>query len=230
MKKKIKPSNKAVAYIRVSTKDQKTSLLSQEERIRAYCVMANLDLTAVLVEQDVSGKIPLYDRPEGEKIKELISSGCSHVVSVKLDRIFRNAADALVTSENWLTQGVNLHIIDTGGSNVNTGSSMGRMFLTILAGFAEFERTVISERTSTALQHKKANGSVYCPQTPYGLTSTNGKLVENKEESAVIEKMRELRSGGMGYRKIARELNYSGIKSKLGGSWYPYSVARILST
>ena len=129
-------SNKAVGYLRVSTKDQETSLREQEERIRAYCVSAQLELAVLLVERDVSGKMPLYERPRGSEIKDWLVAGCSHVVSVKLDRIFRNCVDALVTAEGWLKDGINLHVIDIGGANINTGSSIGRMCLTMLAGFA----------------------------------------------------------------------------------------------
>ena len=41
-----------------------------------------------------------------------------------------------------------------GGQAINSKSAMGKMFLTMMAGFAELERNVIAERTSVALQHK----------------------------------------------------------------------------
>ena len=37
---------------------------------------------------------------------------------------------------------------------------MGKIIVTMLAGFAEFERNVISERTATALSFKKRSGQV----------------------------------------------------------------------
>jgi DNA invertase Pin-like site-specific DNA recombinase len=47
-----------------------------------------------------------------------------------------------------------------GGQSVNKASSMGKMLITILAGFAELERNMIAERTTAALRHKKAHGEV----------------------------------------------------------------------
>ena len=57
---------KALCYIRVSTLEQSTqgvSLEAQEERLRAYCAMAKLDVVAVLREEGVSGARSLGLRP-----------------------------------------------------------------------------------------------------------------------------------------------------------------------
>ncbi len=43
--------------------------------------------------------------------------------------------------------------MDVGGQTINTAVAMGRMLLTVMAGFAEPERNVIVERTVAALQH-----------------------------------------------------------------------------
>ena len=36
-----------------------------------------------------------------------------------------------------------MHLLDMGGMALNTGTAMGRMWLTMLAGFAEFERNLM---------------------------------------------------------------------------------------
>ena len=41
------------------------------------------------------------------------------------------------------------------------------MFLTMMAGFGQFERDLIAERTAGALRHKKAHRNVY-NHTPLG--------------------------------------------------------------
>jgi DNA invertase Pin-like site-specific DNA recombinase len=50
--------------------------------------------------------------------------------------------------------------IKVGAQSINTSSAIGRIFLTMIAGFAKLERNLISERTTTALQHKKSHGEV----------------------------------------------------------------------
>jgi DNA invertase Pin-like site-specific DNA recombinase len=77
-------------------------------------------------------------RPRSD-FKGSLTSGVSHVVALKLDRVFRNAADALVTVRAWTDAGIALHLVDMAGISLDTNSSMGTLFLTMLAAFGEFE-------------------------------------------------------------------------------------------
>src|SRR5579872_113252 len=124
------PCTKAVAYIRASTGHQEITPKDQREKIETYCKLNGLDLVEVITERGVSAKIKLAKRPEGAKLVALLESGVCHIVALKLDRLFRNAGDALATVEEWEAAGVHLHLIDMGGQPVNTASSMGKMILT----------------------------------------------------------------------------------------------------
>ena len=81
------------------------------------------------VERAVSGSTPLADRPEGKRLLSTIGRG-DVVVSAKLDRAFRSAADALAVLEELKDQGVGLHLIDLGGDVCGNGIS--KMVFTIL--------------------------------------------------------------------------------------------------
>ena len=115
-----------------------------------------------------------------------------HIVALKLDRLFRSAIDEVATVDEWQSAGVSLHLVDMNGMCLDSSSSMGRMFLTMLAGFAEFERNVISERAIAALGHKKRTGKVY-NHVPYGYQAVDGALVADPTEQAVIARMADLR-------------------------------------
>ena len=222
----------AVIYLRVSTADQAehgVSLDAQQERLTAYAVANGLEVAGILRESAISGTIPLADRPEGEKLTQMVSSGqVRHVIALKLDRLFRSAVDALSTTAEWDKQGIALHLVDMGGQSLNTGSAMGRMMLTMMAGFAQFERDLTAERTTAALAHKKLNSQAYSP-TPYGKDRDGERLTENAQEQGIINKMRELRDNGSSLRGIADHLNSNGIKSKQGKQWYASSVGYILN-
>src|SRR5215467_9064020 len=183
---------KAVAYVRVSTGKQDLSLYAQEERIRLYCKLNHLDLVEVIRERGVTAKIKLNKRPEGSRIGKLTAAGVCHIVALKLDRLFRNAVDALSHVEEWEQAGIALHLVDIGGQSVNTASSMGKMLITMLAGFAEFERNMIEERTTAALAHKKARREVF-NHLPFGLYVKDGTPETDPKEQAEIEKMANLR-------------------------------------
>ncbi|MDQ7824635.1 MAG: recombinase family protein [Candidatus Eremiobacteraeota bacterium] len=68
----------------------------QEERVRAYCVMAGLEIVAVIREEGVSAGKMLSKRPGGIELLNLIKrKQASHGAALKLDRLFRDAEDAL---------------------------------------------------------------------------------------------------------------------------------------
>ena len=221
----------AVLYIRVSTLDQAehgVSLDAQEERLRAYATAQGLSVVAVLREEAISGTVPLSDRPDGRKLVELVTTGkARHVVALKLDRLFRSAVDALQTTAEWDRRGVSLHLVDMGGQSLNTGSAMGRMMLTMMAGFAQFERDLTAERTKAALAHKRNAGAAYSP-TPYGKVREGDALRNDATEQWIIARIRAMRSAGLALRGIADRLNGEGIRSKQGRTWYASTVAYIL--
>ena len=222
----------AVIYLRVSTADQAehgVSLDAQQERLTAYAIANGLEVAGILRESAISGTIPLADRPEGVKLTEMVSSGqVRHVIALKLDRLFRSAVDALSTTAEWDKQGIALHLVDMGGQSLNTGSAMGRMMLTMMAGFAQFERDLTAERTTSALAHKKANNQAYSP-TPYGKDRDGERLTDNTEEQGVITKMRELRDESLSFRGIAEYLNSNGIISKQGKGWHASTVRYVIN-
>ena len=222
---------KAIAYTRVSTQEQAlqgVSLEAQEARLRAYCSLAGLELVEIVREEGVSGGKPLAARPGGARLLEALESGeAVHVVALKLDRLFRDAVDAMGKSKEWDAAGVSLHLVDMGGQAINTGSAMGRFFLTMMAGFAELERNLISERTSAALQHKIAQGE-HVGAPPMGFDMVEGALVENQEELATVKRIKELRAEGYTLRRVAAILTEEGYPTKRGGSWGPATVSNIL--
>ena len=104
-----KDSPGAVLYIRVSTDEQAVhgvSLGAQEERLRAYCTMRGLEVIDLIRDEGVSAFKPLRTRSGGAGLLRAISSGqATHIVTLKLDRLFRNAADALTLTEAWSGSG-----------------------------------------------------------------------------------------------------------------------------
>lgn len=222
---------KAVCYIRVSTEEQArggVSLAAQEERLAAYCKMTGLEIVKVIREEGVSAGKPLATRPGGERLLQLVArKKVKHVVALKLDRLFRDAEDALHQTKAWDKAGIALHLVDMGGQTLNTATAMGRFFLNMMAGFAELERNLIAERTATALAHKKTHREVYSP-TPYGFDRVEESLTENAQEQETLAQIFAWRQAGWSLRKIAAELNRRGVPTKQGGQWYASTVRYLL--
>ncbi|GBF33362.1 integrase [Desulfocucumis palustris] len=226
-------SNKAVLYIRVSTDEQSktgVSLDAQEEKLLTYCKLMDLEPVKVIREEGVSAFKPLASRPGGRELTNMINKKqVQHVVVLKLDRLFRNAEDALNRTKIWEKAGISLHLVDMGGQTINTATAMGKMFITIMAGFAELERNLTSERTKMALTHKKDNRRAY-GHAPYGYRLEEDNLVEVPEELAVIQQIFRWYDQGWRHQRIASELNRLNVPTKNGGKkWYPSTLKAILN-
>jgi DNA invertase Pin-like site-specific DNA recombinase len=222
---------KAIGYCRVSTEEQAVrgvSLADQEERLRAYCAAAGLELAGVIREEGVSGGRPLASRPGGAELLRLVRAGIvGHVVAVKLDRLFRDAGDCLAQTKAWDRAGMALHLIDLGGQAVNTASAMGRFFMSTMAACAELEKNLTGERTAAALAHKKRHRQAYAP-TPYGFDRVGSELIPNRTEQGTVATIRTMRDDGASLRAIAKRLNADGIPTKTGKHWRAGTVHYIL--
>ncbi len=223
--------NASIGYARVSTEEQREkgmSLADQEEKLKAYAVAKGLTVSQIVTE-DISGYKYLRERPGGQDILDAIQrQTVQHVICCKLDRMFRDAGDALVLSRKWQEKGITLHLIDIG---VDTSSPHGRMFFTVMAGAAEMERNMIALRTRDALQYRKKHRLVYCRFAPYGWRKEGRKLVAIPEEQKIIAQIRAWRSEDkpVSFSRIAKRLNARKTPTKNGGKrWYMSTVKYIL--
>jgi len=222
----------AALYLRVSTEEQArdgVSLSVQEERLTAYCKLANLKIVAIISDEGVSGSKPISTRLGGQKLQKLVSSQqITNIVALKLDRLFRDAENALHMTRAWEKAGIDLHLVDQNGEVLSTRGAYGRMLLTIMAAFAELERNMISDRTEAALAHKKARKEVYSP-IPYGFNRVGDSLVENPKELRIIALIQGWRERGWTLGRIAAELGALQVPTKNCRTWHGSTIRQILA-
>lgn len=199
------------AYSRVSTGRQASegeSLDVQRRQIEGYAVMHRLQVAEVVVEEGVSGSIPITDRPAGGALFAKLQAG-DVVIAAKLDRMFRSALDALTVVEDLKRRGVRLHLIDLGGDIA--GNGLSKLFLTIAAAFAEAERDRIRERVSNSKADQKARGRFLGGTVPFGYRVDDGALVEVPEQQEAIREMVALRAEGHSLRAVAETMRGKGF-------------------
>jgi putative DNA-invertase from lambdoid prophage Rac len=198
-------------YCRVSTTRQAEegeSLDVQRRQIEGYCHMHGLDLDQIVVEEGVSGSVPVADRPAGGAMFSKLVRG-DIVIAPKLDRLFRSALDALQVVEALKARGVKLHLLDLGGDIA--GNGLSKLFLTIAAAFAEAERDRIRERVSQVKADQKARGRFLGGSRPFGWRKAeDGSLVEIVEEQEAICEIVALRAAGKPLRAIAEAMKAKG--------------------
>jgi DNA invertase Pin-like site-specific DNA recombinase len=207
-------ANRVFGYCRVSTTEQAdegASLAAQQQQITGYCMMKGWQVAEFFVERAVSGSVPLADRPEGQRLLAAAGKG-DIIVTAKLDRAFRSAADALAVLEEFKDQGIALHMIDLGGDV--TGNGISKMVFTILAAVAEGERDRITERIRDAKRHLTSQGVFSGGRKPFGFDIVQDgdvqRMVPNAAEQSVIERMKAMRAAGATYRAIGGEVGMFG--------------------
>ena len=199
-------------YVGVSTARQAEEGLSldmQRRQVEGYALMHGLALDRASVEERVSGSVPLDERTAGGKLMSLVGRG-DGVVAAKLDGAFRSALDALQVVQEFGRRGVALHLLDVGGDVAN---GYGRLFVTIVAAFAEAERDRIRERIADVKRDQRGQGRFLGGRRPFGYRVTGGgELVEDGREQAALARARELRAGGASLRGIAAALAAEGVE------------------
>lgn len=103
-----------------------------------------------------------------------------------------------------------LHLLDVGGDVAN---GHGRLFMTIVAAFAEAERDRVRERIGDVKRDQRDQRRFLGGKRPFGYRVTGeGELVPDEREQAALAKARELRAGGASLRKIAAALAAEGVE------------------
>jgi putative DNA-invertase from lambdoid prophage Rac len=198
-------------YCRVSTMKQANegeSLDVQRRQIEGYALMQGLALDDVVVEEGVSGSIPVAERPAAGSLFANLTKG-DVVIAPKLDRLFRSALDALKVVEDLKKRGVALHLLDLGGDI--SGNGLSKLFLTIAAAFAEAERDRIRERIGQVKADQKARGRYLGGKMPFGFRrGTAGDLIPDEGEQEAIREMVSLRAQGRPLRAIADAVRAKG--------------------
>lgn len=216
----------AIGYIRVSTEkqaDKGVSLEAQQAKIEHWCKANGYELLKVYVDAGISGK-------RMDTRKELLAALASlkkgmALVSYSLSRLARSTKDLIEISELVAKKKGDLVSLS---ESIDTTTAAGKMMFQMLAVLSEFERNLTAERTSGALQHKKATGQKYTNQTPYGFEAIEGRLVQVQQEAEVVAEIQSARAGGSTLQAIADSLNGRGIPTKTGKQWAPATIHLLL--
>ena len=134
-------------YARVSTLGQSregNSLESQVDLLNEYGCNE-------IIKEAYSGKT--MERPEFMKLICKLKKGDTLVVC-KLDRFARTTIEGVQTVQELFNRGIKVHILNMG---MVEDTHIGRLILTIMLAFAQYEREMIIERTQMGKAQARKN-------------------------------------------------------------------------
>lgn len=138
-------SKKTFGYARVSTRHQ-----HEDRQVKALSEYG-IRQEDIYVDK-VSGL--KEHRPALDKLLSLLQEGDTVVVS-SFDRLARSTKQLLELAERFQKEGVRLVSLK---ENLDTSTPQGKLFFTISAAFAEFERSLIEERREEGTEIAKERG------------------------------------------------------------------------
>lgn len=222
-------------YIRVSTEEQVKegySIGAQKEMLKAYCTSQDWTSYKFYVDEGISAKDT--NRPQLKLMLDHVKQGLVEKVLVyRLDRITRSVRDLHEILEIFEQHDCSF-ISST--EPYDTSTAVGRLFITLVAAMAQWERENTGERVSMVLLERAKDGE-WLAQAPYGfkkikIKGKNGKMIStlkhDKETMPVLEDMIKKTKEGYSMRQLANYLNDSGIPTLRGYQWHITSIQGML--
>jgi DNA invertase Pin-like site-specific DNA recombinase len=208
----IPEGNMDVGYARVSSLDQDPQLqINALERAGAWPI----------VQEKVSGVAKA--RPVRDEVLRMAKPGDTITVW-KLDRWGRSVTDLLEVIDNLVQRGVRFRVLT---QPIDTSSAFGRMQLTLLAAFAEFERSLIIERTMAGRQRRLDEGKHPGGPALYGFKKDHVTVIES--EARLLREGAKRVLEGEPLNRIVDDWNKRGLRTRAGSRWQVKTLRRILA-
>lgn len=215
-------------YVRVSTQEQAKegfSIPAQLESLRAFCKSQGWEITEEYIEEGKSAKD--LDRPKMQEMMKAIKKKKFDLVLVyRLDRLTRSVSDLYDLLSFFEDYNVKFR---SATEVYDTTTAMGRLFLTLVAALAQWERENLAERVRFGIEQMIDEGKRPGGHSPYGYKfKKNFECEIIEEEAKWVRKIFEWYSEGFGYRKISDRLNELKVKPRIARAWSHNTIFTML--
>lgn len=184
-------------YLRVSTDHQ--TIENQRRDLKEVADRLGWNIVLVLADEGVSGAKGRDRRPGFDKLHKAVTRREIDLIAAwSVDRLGRSLQDLVGFLSEINARGVDLYLHKQG---LDTSTPAGRAMFGMLGVFAEFERSMISERVKSGLERAKASGK---------------KLGRPSIPESKVDRIKQALSDGQGIHRICREIGVgSGTVQKI---------------
>ena len=214
-------------WIRVSSDEQVKGDSPEHhlERARARAASQGWTIKEVYNLSGVSGK-SVKEHPECKRmLADIKQKHISVLLFSKLARLARNTIELLEFSKYFEINGADLVSMS---ETIDTGSPAGRLFFTVIAAMATWEREEIGDRQKASVLTRAKLGKTINGSAPYGYQWKDRKLVIHPDEAPIRRKAYEM---FLKYRRkgtVAKLLNADGHRTRSKTLFSDTQISRIL--
>lgn len=211
-------------YARLSiAKDTSVSIAAQHQTLQRWAEVHDRPIT-LYTDDGYSGSKAI-ERPAFERMLAGVAAGEHDTVVVKsIDRLGRRLRGFIDLADQ-------VRIVTVEGG-IDTGTATGRMMLSLLSTFAEFEAAQIGQRQAVSQAYRREQGrAVGLPPFGYTHAVVDGisvRVVAEAEARVVVDIIESVFAGSS-LRSIADRLNSAGTLTRRGLPWSAATIGQLIA-